>query len=497
MNKRNQNGSYGALGVAMIALAILCALGINLLFGLIPEKIRKADLSTERLSRVSDEAKDYLEKNLSGNIDVYLVAESGMEDTSLSEFLSRLCALDDKLTLNKIDPTVKRSFLEKLTGESPDELANNTVIVRGEKHGSVKMIDPVTLYNYEVFVINADSGEYVSYGEYPYREFTSVYASMSDYFSSGYAYYEERWSGETTLISAIDYVLTDPAKLPKVYFTSLHGEISASEKLTELLELSNMPVESLKLKEEIPADAGVIVINSPSNDITEAEASLLEKYLDKGGKLFVITDYTKVESLKNLAGVLEKYGLSAQSNEIFETNAEYYQPGYQNSLLPDVSALAAIYGVDNYYFLARSAHTINANTDAEGVTFTHLLKTTNKAYYEFEKDGKTEKSEEAQFSLAVSAFKEGAGEVIWFSCPYMLTEEDSSLVGGGNYIHFASMLSSLCDKQTAIFASRAVEQDVLTISAGQAGFWAVILIAIIPGAVLIIGAVRVARRKRS
>lgn len=497
MNKRNQNGSYGALGVAGLALVLLIAVGINLLFGLIPENLRKADLSTERLSHVSDEAKDYLSKNLSGNIDVYLVAESGMEDISLSEFLSRLCALDARITLSNVDPTVKRSFLEKLTGESPDELANNTVIVQGKTYGSVKMIDPATLYNYEVFVIDTDAGEYVSYGEYPYREFISVYESMSDYFSSGYAYYEQKFNGETALISAIDYVLTDPAKLPKVYFTSLHGELAITESLSELLELSNLPSESLKLNSEIPNDAGVVVMNSPANDITEAEASLLEKYLSGGGKLFVISDYTKVESLKNLLAILEKYGLSAQNNEIYETNAEYYQPGYKNSLLPDISSLAAIYGIDNYYFLSRSSHAINTKADIEGVTYTHLLKTTSKAYYEFEENGKTEKSEEAQFSLAVSAFKEGAGEVVWFACPYMLTEEDSNLVGGGNYVHFASILSSLCDKQTAVFASRSVEQDILTISAGQAGFWAVILIAVIPGAVIVAGIVRVSRRKRS
>ena len=496
MNKRNQS-SYGALGALMIALVLLIAVGINLLFGLIPENIRRTDLSTERLSQISNEAKEYLAKNLSGNIDVYLVAESGMEDVSLSEFLSRLCALDSRISLTKVDPTVKRSFLEKLTGESPDELSNNTVIVSGETYDSVKIIDPNTLYSYEVFVIDADAGEYLSYGEYPYREFISVYESMSDYFNSGYAYYEQRFNGETSLISAIDYVLTDPAKLPKVYFTSLHGETPISESLYEMLELSNLPAEALKLDAEIPSDAGVIVMNSPANDITESEAALLEAHLAKGGKLLVTTDYTKVTSLKNLLAVLEKYGLSAQNSELFETNTEYYQSGYPNSLLPDISSLANLYGVDNYYFLARSAHPINTSAELEGVTYTHLLTTTSSAYYEFEVDGKSEKSEEGKFSFAVSALKENGGEIVWFACPYMLTKEDSDVVGGGNYIHFNAIASSLCDKQTAIFASKAVEQDVLTLSAGQAGFWAVILIAVIPGAVLIVGAVRVARRKRS
>ncbi len=496
MKRQENRGSYGPLGVITIAAVLLIALGVNLLFGLLPDSILRSDISTERLTHVSDEAKDYLAKNLSGEIEIYLVAESGMEDISLSEFLSRLSSLDERMTFSAVDPTVKRSFLENLTGESPDEIVNNTLIVRGEKYGSVKTVDPYTLYSYEVFLIDADLGEYVSYGEYPYREFTSVYASLSEYFSSGYAYYEQRFNGETAIISAIDYVLTDPAKLPKIYFTALHGEIPTSESLAEQLELSNLPSESLNIADTIPSDAGVIVMNSPSNDITETEASLLSSYLALGGKLFVITDYTKVASLENLAKVLETYGLSARSGELFETKSEYHLSGYQNSILPDFSPLAALYGVDNYYFLARSAHSLGV-TETQGVTHTHLLKTTESAYYEFIENGETKKSEPSQFSIAISAIKNGGGEVVWFASPYMLTKEDSDLVGGGNYIHFTAILSSLCDKQSASFATRAMEEDTLTISAGQAGFWAVIIIAVIPAAVITAGTVRVMRRKRS
>ena len=113
-----------------------------------------------------------------------------------------------------------------------------------------------------------------------------------------------------------------------MYFTSLHGEREISDSLIELLELSNLPAEALKSRDEIPSDAGVIVINNPSNDITENEGYLLQDYLNKGGKLFVITDHTRVENLKNLLLVLEKYGLSAQSNEIFETKTKLLDDAY-------------------------------------------------------------------------------------------------------------------------------------------------------------------------
>ncbi len=506
MNNRQNKNSYGARGIITIAVILLIAIAVNLLFSLIPDKVKKIDLSTEQLTKVSDEAKDYLKRSLDSSIKMYLVAEAGMEDISITEFLGRLNSVDSRISFETVDPTVRRTFLENLTGASPDELADNTVIVQGEKFGSVKIIAPENLYNYEVFIIDADTEEYVSYGEYSFREFTSVYTSLSEYFNSGYAYYEQKFNGETSLVSAIDYVLTDPEKLPKVYFTSLHGETAISDSLAELLELSNLPAQQITLTEGIPSDAGIVVMNVPVKDVTEEEAEKLEAYLKNDGKLFLITSHTKVSSLENLHNVLEKYGLSAEDHELYESNSAYHQSGYPNNLLPDTSVLELLYGIDNFYFLASSPHAINMNTELESITYTTLLQTTTGAYYEIESEededtdnegNSSTQSDAAQFSIAVSALSNDGGEIVWFATPYMLTDDDNTLTGGGNYIHFTAMLSSLCDKNTVIFASKTIEQDILTLSAGQAGFWAVILIAAIPGAVITFGAVKIRRRKKA
>ncbi len=495
MNKTRNSNSYGTYGVFAIALILLIAIAVNLLFSLVPDKIKKIDVSTERLSEVSDEAKQYLKDTLDSNISIYLVAETGTEDISISQFLYRLAALDERISLESIDPTVKRTFIEKLTGESPDDLTDNTVVISGEKYGSVKIISPENLYNYEAFVIDTDAGNYVSYGEYSYREFVSVYTSLSEYFSSGYAYYDTKFNGETVIISAIDYVLSDPEKLPKVYFTSMHGESAISDSLAELLELSNLPCDSITLAQDIPSDTGIIVMNAPITDISNDAEIRLEKYLADGGKLFVITSHTKVSSLENLSKLLEKYGLSAESNELYESDSSYYYPAYENFILPDPSILEVLYGVEHYYFLASSAHAINKNTELDNITYTDLLQTTDSAYYITDEKGT--KSDGAQYSIAVSALSSDGGEVVWFASPYMLSDEDDGMVGGGNYVHFTAILSSLCDKSTVIFASKVVEQDVLVISAGQAGFWAVILIAVIPSIFVAVGFIKVRRRKKA
>ncbi len=493
MNTSKKTNSYGIYGVILTAVILLIALAVNLIFSLLPDSLKKIDISTEKLSEVSDEAKKHLKDNLDSKIHIYLVAESGMEDISVNEFLKNLTEVNSNISFGTLDPTVKRSFIQTLIGESPDELTNNTIIIRGEKYGTVKLLAPETLYNYEAFIINTESQSYESYGEYSYREFISVYSSMADYFESGYAYYETKFSGETTLVSAIDYVITDPKNMPKVYFTTMHGETAATQTLADILELSNLPADWITLSQNLPKDAGAIVMNVPITDISESEAAILEKYLSGGGRLVLTSSHTHIASLKNLLGLLEKYGMSAETNELHESNSAYYYPGYSHFILPGTDMLSQLYGVDNHYFLTSSAHAIKVNSEAENITHTTLLQTTNAAYYQKDQEG--EKSENAQYTIAVSALSSDGGEIVWFASPNILTDEDNTLTGGGNYSYFSAMLGVLCEKDTVAFASKLLEEDILTISSGQASFWAIILIAVIPTVFVICGIVTVRKRR--
>ncbi|MBR3716081.1 MAG: Gldg family protein [Clostridia bacterium] len=494
MKKSIQTRTYGIYGILFTAVILLIAIAINLLFSLLPDSVKKIDLSTEKLSEVSEEAKKHLEDNLDSEVNVYLVAEAGMEDLSVTEFLKNLSGVGKYISFTTLDPTVKRSFIENLTGESPDELSDNTIIIFGEKYKSVKIIAPETLYTYEAFVVNTESEAFESYGEYSYREFVSVYSSMTDYFESGYAYYETKFGGETALISAIDYVITDPENMPKVYFTTMHGETAATQTLADLLELSNMPADWITLSKALPDDAGVIVMNVPITDISESEADILENYLKSGGKLVLTSSHTHISSLKNLLSLLEKYGMSPDAKELHESNSAYYYPGYTHFILPGTDMLSQLYGVENHYFLTSSSHAIKVNKETEGISHTILLQTTNSAYYQNEESG--EKSENAQYSIAVSALSSDGGEIIWFASPNILTDEDNSLTGGGNYSYFSAILGALCAKDNVSFASKLLEEDVLTISSGQASFWAVILIAIIPSVFLICGIITVRKRRK-
>ena len=75
MNKSNSKNSYGAYGIILTVIVLLTATFINLLFSLLPDSIKRIDISTEKLTEVSDAAKKHLSENLDSNVYMYLVTE--------------------------------------------------------------------------------------------------------------------------------------------------------------------------------------------------------------------------------------------------------------------------------------------------------------------------------------------------------------------------------------------------------------------------------------
>ena len=130
------------------------------------------------------------------------------------------------------------------------------------------------------------------------------------------------YNGEEIISAMISWVLHD--EHPNVYFTQNHGE-TADVAFNNLLTCAGYNVETINLrKQEIPEDAGMIIISNPTSDFERStddshvrgEINKLEDYLSKGGKLYVALD-PYVKELKNLEKLLKDWGitLSGEYNE--------------------------------------------------------------------------------------------------------------------------------------------------------------------------------------
>ena len=128
---------------------------------------------------------------------------------------------------------------------------------------------------------------------------------------------------------------------PKVYFVVGHNErdITSSERdgynsISEALANDNFAVETLVLAQEpdVPADASVVVIAGPETDLLPGEIETLGRYLDAGGKVFVLFDpgeRSDAPQLTGLAGFLGEWGIEVG-----------------NDVVVDVSGIGQIIGTD-------------------------------------------------------------------------------------------------------------------------------------------------------
>jgi hypothetical protein len=128
------------------------------------------------------------------------------------------------------------------------------------------------------------------------------------------------------MAAMISWVLNDNHKT--VYLTQNHGE-TADVALSNLLSCAGYYVEVINLRrEEIPADAGMVIISNPTADFeravegaaVRAEIEKLDAYLSSGGKIYVAFD-PYVKRLPNLEAFLADWGIeisgSADENGVY------------------------------------------------------------------------------------------------------------------------------------------------------------------------------------
>ena len=123
--------------------------------------------------------------------------------------------------------------------------------------------------------------------------------------------------------------LTTEAEPSLVYYTEGHQTVPLSEVSTfqAALEEKNCIVQCGGL-EALPSGADLVVLNSPREDITKAEAECLDRYMDDGGHFLLLfpADDGKVR-FKYLERSLERYCIRPDYDRITETESSRMQGG--------------------------------------------------------------------------------------------------------------------------------------------------------------------------
>ncbi len=479
-----RSGSY-TLAVAALALAAVCV--INLFIGALPENLVRIDTTSNSVYAFSQETQSLLD-GLEEDVTLYCVVQSGAEDPTIAEFLSRYAASSEYIHVSYIDPVLYPTFS---SAYSSTTLTEGSVIVESARRYTI--VDYNDMYTYEL-----------NYTTYVYDTYLAA---------------------ESVLTSAIDYV-TSPT-LPKVYTLSGHGELSLDTNLSSAIARQNISVETLSLltTQQIPEDCQCLLILSPTDDLSETEADMILSYLEAGGNLLLFTDYTE-ESLPNFSKILEFYGLTRGNGIVIEGDDGHYLSQYPHYLLPDLQSHSITDPLANggYYVLAPIAEPILLPEEAprDSITYTPLLQTSSSSFlkrptdYQISSYTYEEGDEYGPFIVGLAVTEDlNAGDIldeeehaheetddaqqariVYFSTSYLLDSNLSSYVSGANEDLILNSLDWMTSREGSIsISAKQISMDYLSMSASDSRIGAVMM-AVFPLSALAVGTVVIVRRRR-
>lgn len=297
---------HGSMAVVFTAIFIAIIIVINILVSALTTRFpsMNIDLTLEGLNTLSEDSLD-VAKNVENETTIYIIGSEdsirgdqvytnyGLKYSQVANLADRLQEANSKIKVEFIDPDRNPTFISSYPD---DNLTTGKVMVSTEKRNKVLSV-------------------------------TDLFSIQQDSTTGQYNYYSKV---DGALANAIYLVNLDT--VPVVAFATGHQEmLSTSENLTSfmaLLEDNNFEVKEFNiLTEEIPEDASVVFIGTPTTDYTTEEIKKLEAFISDetmaSSRTLFFTAYPTQgwDSLPNLSAFLEEWGLKPQSGVLQETDA--------------------------------------------------------------------------------------------------------------------------------------------------------------------------------
>ena len=458
--------SMGLFSVLTSLILLATLIFVNLTAAKLPSQYTEKDISGTGLYSLTEQTKETVGQ-ISEDIELYWIVQSGEENSELGVLLNRYSSLSHHIKVTKVDPIVNPGFAEQYTG---DQVNNNSIIVAGNTKS--RFID-----------------------------YSKIFVRNYNYFSDSDA--ETVFDGENQITSAIDYI--NNGYMPKLYKLTGHGEKTLSSSLEEQISRENYQLEKLDLVglDSVPDDADCVIIAGPAKDITEKEAECLSDYIKKGGRLLVYTDYEHTE-LPKLMSLLDGYGIEVEPGLILEANQYMCYGNYPMQLLPVIGyhdiTMPLVKG--GYSVLVPMGHGLKIPENSHsGTTVTGLLQTSTDSYAKEGKISSVSKAAgdpEGPFCLGAAIEDSGSkAKIVWYTSSDLLNKDFDELVNGSNSDLMLNSLGWLSGKDSSIaIHSKKISGNKLTVPSGAAGHLGILLIGIIPLAYLAVGAVISMRRRK-
>lgn len=329
--------------VILILALIAIFIGLNLWVKTMDLPV--VDITKEQLYSLSEDSKKQVAK-VEQNINIYLF---GYEDgNTLIDLAKQYSYVNEKIKVEIVDISQRADLAEKYEVTAQDI----GIVVESEERS--KIISSYDMYTYD------------------------------------YTTYQTIDISEEKLTNAI--IETTLEEKPKIYFLTGHGEYSLDSEMTIFklyLENESNDVEKLDLlvSQAIPEDADLLVIASPTKDITEYEAGIITNYVNNGGKILSLQDPTYLNtSFTNLQKIFDLFGVKVENGVIMEQDANQMLLSAPNYIIPTMEYHQVTEDIqtDGGIVIRNSGRLSFVNSEEYeglGITVKNILQTTDKAYF--------------------------------------------------------------------------------------------------------------------
>jgi len=279
---------YGSVATIFTVMFVAVIIILNVITTALANKyLWYIDMTKEQIFTLSPEAISYIGDLGDQEVNIYFCQEADkIESQTLLKMVYNLALELEKefsqITVTCLDSLKNYSFFQKFQTTAASTIRTDTVIIESGTE--------FRLHSLQSFFVQNESGV--------------VWA----------------FNGEAKMAASILSITTSDK--PKAYFTADHGEDLQSGSfgaLATLLMDSGYDVNVINLaKEELPADARIVIVNSPvydfmGDDAEEASGNEIDKldaFLDRFGALLVFADPDNAGNLTNLNEFLEEWGIA-------------------------------------------------------------------------------------------------------------------------------------------------------------------------------------------
>lgn len=309
---------HGSYSVAIIAVVVAGVIVLNVLMGILSERgVLSFDITSSKVNTMDEENIKFI-KSIDKEVTItVLSAEDAYIGGSMNEYASNY--------MNVIDDSEYYTQTVNILKQYPQ--INDKIKVVFENFYSNKTESLATeypnLFYGDILVECGEESRLVTFDDiYSYSDDTG-YADM------GYGYYYVDGNNvETAVSSAINTLTSGETK--KMALIASHSNSAVFTSLySKTLALNGFELSEIKeaIVQTIPEGTDVLVIAAPTTDLLASEVTVINEWLDNGGKKgksLIFVPGATMTNLPVLKQFLAEWGIKYSSGLLYQTDKNYY-----------------------------------------------------------------------------------------------------------------------------------------------------------------------------